>query len=84
LRFLFFDDCENVASAKKKVLNTVVLNFGAAVLGVDNNVADFNVKRNPLFAVFIETTWPYCDDLALLWLLMLTDTSCLLLLLDLN
>jgi hypothetical protein len=47
-----------------------VAHFGATVLGVDNNVADFDVKRNPLFAIFIETTWPYCDDLALLWLFL--------------
>jgi len=73
---LLLDDGEYVARREDEVLLVVVLHFGAAVLRVDDDVADLDVERNALVAVFVETTRANRQDLALLGLLLCGGVVC--------
>ena len=70
LRGLLLDDREDVASGEEQVLLTVVLHLGAAVLAVDDDVADRDVEGDALVAILIETAGSDGQDLALLGLLL--------------
>src|SRR5882762_11011038 len=63
------DDREHVAGGEDEVLLAVVLDLGAAVLGVDDDIADAHVHRDAV-AVVIDPTRANRDDLALLGLLL--------------
>src|SRR5665647_1145732 len=63
------DDREDVTSGQDEVLIAVVLDLGAAVLAVDDLVADGNVERNAV-AVVVDAAGPDRQDLALLGLLL--------------
>src|SRR6201988_4554695 len=69
-RCLLVDDCQHVASGQDQVLLAVVLDLGAAVLAVDDDVALRNVQRNPLVAVLVPPAGADCDDGAFLRLLL--------------
>src|SRR3954462_365585 len=68
--FLLVDDCQHVARRQDQVLLAVVLDLGAAVLAVDDDVALGNVQRNPLLAILIPAAGANCDDGAFLRLLL--------------
>jgi hypothetical protein len=63
-------NCENIACRKDEVLLTVVFDLGAAVLAVDDDIADADVERDTLLAVLVETTRANRQDFALLRLLL--------------
>src|SRR5574341_1693387 len=65
---LFGDDGEHVAGGQDQVVLAAVLDLGAAVLRVDDGVADLDVQRHPV--AVLETPWAHRDDLALLGLLL--------------
>src|SRR6478609_6768188 len=67
---LLVDDCQHVACGQDQVLLAVVLDLGAAVLAVDNDVALGHVQRNPLLTVLIPAAGANCDDGAFLRLLL--------------
>src|SRR5712675_1509386 len=69
-RCLLVDDCQHVASGQDQVLLAVVLDLGAAVLAVDDDVALRHVQRNPLVAILVPAAWADCDDGAFLRLLL--------------
>src|SRR4051812_12249325 len=64
------DDGEDVAGGEDEVLLAGVLDLGAAVLAVDDLVADGDVERDALVAVLVEPARADRDDLALLGLLL--------------
>src|ERR1700710_144667 len=63
------DDGEHVACREDEVLLAGVLDLGAAVLAVDDLVADLDVERHAL-AVVVDPTRADREDLALLGLLL--------------
>jgi hypothetical protein len=67
-RRLLLDDGEDVARREDEVLLTGVLHLGAAVLAVQNGVADLDVERNPLLALVVEPAGADRKDFALLGL----------------
>src|SRR5215467_5990910 len=67
---LLVDDCQHVAGRQDQVLLAVVLDLGAAVLAVDDDVALGHVQRNPLLAILIPPAGADCDDGAFLRLLL--------------
>src|SRR6185436_4333602 len=67
---LLVDDCQHVASRQDQVLLAVVLDLGAAVLAVDDDVALGHVQRNPLLTVLVPAAGADCDDGAFLRLLL--------------
>src|SRR6185312_7852703 len=67
---LLVDDCQHVAGREDQVLLAVVLDLGAAVLAVDDDVALRDVQRNPLLTVLIPAAGANCDDGAFLRLLL--------------
>src|SRR6266540_4433226 len=67
-RSLLGDDGEDVAGGQDQVVLTAELDLGAAVLGVDDGVADLHVERDPV--AVLEAARPDGDDLALLGLLL--------------
>src|SRR5215469_4894029 len=67
---LLLDDREHVAGGEHQVLLAVVLHFGAAVLAVQHDIANFDVHGDTLGTGVVETTGPNGQDLALLGLLL--------------
>src|SRR5690349_11897082 len=63
------DDGEDVTGGEHQVLRAGVLDLGAAVLRVDDRVADLPVDRDPV-ALVVDTTGADRDDSALLGLLL--------------
>ena len=63
------DDGEDVARGEDEVLLAAVLDLGAAVLAVDDHVADRDVERDAV-AVVVEAAGADREDLALLGLLL--------------
>src|ERR1700710_1647798 len=63
------DDGEHVARREDEVLLAGVLDLGAAVLAVDDLVADLDVERDPV-AVVVDATRSDAEALALLGLLL--------------
>src|SRR6185369_16467916 len=63
------DDGEHVARGEDEVLLAGVLDLGAAVLAVDDLVADVHVERHTV-AVVVDATRADAQDLALLGLLL--------------
>src|SRR4051794_10136534 len=64
------DDGEDVAGGEDEELLAAVLDLGAAVLAVEDRVADLDVERDPLLALVVEAAGTDRDDLALLGLLL--------------
>src|SRR4051812_25969784 len=64
------DDGEDVAGGEDEELLAAVLDLGAAVLAVEDRVADGDVERDPLLALVVEAARSDRDDLALLGLLL--------------
>jgi hypothetical protein len=62
------DDGEDVAGGQDEVLLTGVLDLGAAVLAVQDHVADLDVERDPI-AVVVDAAGADGEDCALLRLL---------------
>src|SRR5690606_16699524 len=69
-RGLLLDDREQVASGEHQVLLTVVLDLGAAVLAVEDDVALLDVQRDALVALVVPAARAHGQDLALLRLLL--------------
>src|SRR6478736_9967718 len=67
--WLLLDDREHVAGRENEVVLTRVLDLGAAVLAVDDDVTHIDVERNAL-AVVVDTTRTDRKDFALLGLLL--------------
>src|SRR3712207_5568547 len=67
--FLLLDDGEQVAGGEHQVLLAGVLDLGAAVLRVDDHVADVDVERDAV-AVVVDATGAHGHDRALLRLLL--------------
>jgi hypothetical protein len=63
------DDREHVARGEDQVLLAVVLDLGAAVLRVDDDVADAHIERDAV-AVVVDPARSHGEDLALLGLLL--------------
>src|SRR6185312_4715573 len=63
------DDREDVAGGQDQVLLAVVLDLGAAVLRVDDDVADGDIERNAV-AVVVDAAGADGENLALLELLL--------------
>src|SRR6266567_8411331 len=63
------DDGQHVAGGQDQVLLAVVLDLGAAVLGIDHDVTLRDVQRHAV-ALVIDPTGADSDDLALLGLLL--------------
>src|SRR5215207_4639174 len=63
------DDREHVARRQHEVVLAAELHLGAAVLRVDDLVADGDVERDAV-AVVVDATGAHCHDLALLGLLL--------------
>src|SRR6201996_2807491 len=63
-------DSQHVACRKDQVFLAVVLDFGAAVLAVDDGVTLRDVQRDPLFAILVPPAGADCDDGAFLRLLL--------------
>src|SRR6478672_7124594 len=63
------DDGEDVAGGEDEVLLAAVLDLGAAVLAVDDTVADVDVERHAV-ALVVDATGTDREDLALLGLLL--------------
>src|SRR5689334_14993568 len=66
---LLLDDREDVARGEDQELLARVLDLGAAVLAVDDLVADRDVERNSVAAV-VDPTRTHSQDFALLGLLL--------------
>ena len=66
----FFAYGENVTGGEDEVLLAAVLDLGAAVLAVDDLVADLDVERDALVAVLVPAAGADGEDLALLRLLL--------------
>src|SRR3712207_1510066 len=66
---LLLHDGEQVASGQHEVLLAAVLDLGAAVLRVDDDVADVHVERHAV-AVVVDAAGAHGDDGALLGLLL--------------
>src|SRR4051794_24338976 len=64
------DDGEDVAGGEDEVLLAAVLDLGAAILAVEDRVADADVERDALLALVVEAARADRDDLALLGLLL--------------
>src|SRR5579875_2278595 len=64
------DHGEHVTGGEDEVLLVRVLHLGAAVLAVQDGVADLDVHRDALGPGVVEPARPDGDDLALLWLLL--------------
>src|SRR4051794_26793038 len=64
------DDGEDVTSGEDEELLAAVLDLGAAVLAVEDRVADADVERDALLALVVEAARADRDDLALLGLLL--------------
>src|SRR4051794_10033079 len=64
------DDGEDVAGREDQELLAAVLDLGAAVLAVDDLVADLDVERDALGAGVVEAAGADSEDLALLGLLL--------------
>jgi len=58
------DDGENVAGGEDQELLAAVLDLGAAVLAVDDAVADVDVERDAV-ALVVDAAGANCEDLAL-------------------
>src|SRR5206468_189428 len=69
LRCLLLDDGEDVARREDEVLLTGVLDLGAAVLAVQDDVADLDVQRDAV-AVVVDPARADGEDSALLRLLL--------------
>src|SRR6204780_894298 len=54
---LLLDNCEHVTSGEHQVLVARVLHFGAAVLAVEHNIANFDVHGPALSASVAEPAW---------------------------
>jgi hypothetical protein len=67
---LFGNDCEYVAAGEDQEIVALVRNFGAAVLAVENYVADFDVECEMLATVVAPAAWAYCENGSLLWLFL--------------
>jgi len=67
---LLADDCENVAAGEDEQVLARVADFGAAVLAVQNGVADLDVEREVLAFVVAPTAWADGEHLALLRLFL--------------
>src|SRR5579875_2079459 len=67
---LLLDHGEHVTGGEDEVLLVRVLHLGAAVLAVQDGVADLDVHRDALGPGVVEPARPDGDDLALLWLLL--------------
>src|SRR6266705_1553443 len=67
---LLLDDGEHVTGGEHEVLLAAVLDFGAAVLAVQHDVADLHVHRDALGACIVEPARTHRDDFALLGLLL--------------
>src|SRR6266568_1216759 len=65
---LLVDDGEHVAGGEDQVVLAAVLDLGAAVLGVNDGVADLDVERHP--GAVLEPARADRDDLALLGLFL--------------
>src|SRR5215210_8051078 len=63
------DDGQHVAGGEDEVLLAVVLDLGAAVLAVDDDVADGHVERHAV-ALVVDAARAHREDLALLGLLL--------------
>src|SRR5882757_2826827 len=63
-------DSQHVACRQDQVFLAVVLDFGAAVLAVDDGVTLGHVQRDPLVAIFVPPAGADCDDGAFLRLLL--------------
>src|SRR4051794_6579506 len=68
-RVLLLHHGEQVARRQDEVLLAAVLDLGAAVLGVDDDVADLHVQRDAV-AVVVDAPGAHGDDRALLRLLL--------------
>src|SRR3954452_15873538 len=66
---LLLDDGEQVAGGQDQVVLAAIANLGAAVLRVDDHVADVDVERDAV-AVVVDATGAHGDDRALLRLLL--------------
>src|SRR4051812_1382529 len=66
---LLVDDSEDVAGREDEVLLTGVLDLGAAVLAVDDDVSDGDVEGDAVAAI-VDATRANCQDFALLGLLL--------------
>src|SRR5690606_32989311 len=66
---LLLDDGQHVPGGQDEVLLTAVLHLGAAVLAVDDTVADLDIERDAV-AVVVDTARSDREDLALLGLLL--------------
>src|SRR3954465_14658270 len=64
------DDGEDVTSGEDEELLAAVLDLGAAILAVEDRVADADVERDALLALVVEAARADRDDLALLGLLL--------------
>src|SRR5690606_7318029 len=64
------DDGQDVARRQDQILLVVVLDLGAAVLGVQHLVTDRYIKRNPLRTGVVPLAGTDSEDLALLRLLL--------------
>src|SRR4051812_34171319 len=64
------DDGEDVTGGEDEELLAAVLDLGAAVLAVEDRVADLDVERDPLLALVVEAARADRQDLALLGLLL--------------
>src|SRR3954454_123889 len=68
--WLLLQNGEDVARVEDEVLLAAVLDLGAAVLAVENGVADLDVERDALLAVLVPPTGTDREDGALLRLLL--------------
>src|SRR5690606_8100459 len=66
---LSVDDSQHVAGGQDQVLLTVVLDLGAAVLGVDNDVAHLDIQGDAV-ALVVDAARAHGQNLALLGLLL--------------
>src|SRR5665809_74858 len=66
----YFSTMEDVARGQNQILLAVVLHLGAAVLAVDDLVADRDVERDALVPVLDKATGADRQDLALLGLFL--------------
>jgi hypothetical protein len=68
--WLLADDGQHVARRQDQVLLAGVLDLGAAVLAVDDDVTFLDVQRNPLVAILVPPAGADGDDGAFLRLLL--------------
>src|SRR5664280_295022 len=69
-RRLLLDDRQYVPGGQDQVLLAGVLDLGAAVLAVEDGVADLDVERDPLLALVVPAAGADREDGALLGLLL--------------